>query len=141
MTRKTDGEKVDDLQLQAAVLDRADAVLAARLVYLEKSDEDSRATQRETKERLHELELSSTAKLAELQRATEAQLAAARLEHERQLAELRRSHEAETKLLKQQVEELKQEQLRWGARLWQLAIGLVIVVLGAALVTYLGLKK
>lgn len=141
MARKTDGERIDELQLRAAELDKTDAVLAKQLAFLVKSEEDARAAQRETKDRLHAIESAFAAKLNEHQRATDAQLAALRLEYEKQLADLRRAHEAETKLLKQQVEELKAEQLRWGTRLWQFGLGLTAVVCGAALTTYLGLKK
>jgi hypothetical protein len=53
----------------------------------------------------------------------------------------RREHETETRLLKQQVEELKEELKRWSTRVWQIAVGVVVAVLGTAGATYLGLKK
>lgn len=119
MARKTDGEWVEELQRKAAELDKANALLAQRVEAAERAVRETQDSQRET----------------------ERQLAALRLDYETKLADLRRAHEAETKLLRQQVEEFKQEQLRWGARLWQIAIALVVVVVGAALTAYLGLKK
>lgn len=137
MSRKTDGERIDDLLKKVAELDLADAelektdaLLTLRVVLAEGALVEARGELRD-----------ATKQLAELQRATEGQIAALRLDYETKLADIRRAHEAETKLLRQQVEELKQEQLRWGARLWQVAIAVVVVVVGAALTTYLGLKK
>lgn len=119
MSRKTDGERVDELQQKVAELDKANALFAHRLSVAEHAV-------REAQDKQHE---------------TEKLLAALRLDSETKLADLRRAHETETRLLKQQAEELKQEQLRWGGRLWQVAVALVVVVAGAALTTYLGLKK
>ena len=130
MGRKTDGERIDDLQNKTVELDKSGSLLEQRLEWVEDALKESQSKASATSERL-----------IELQRAAETQLAALRLEYEKQLADLRRAHEAETKLLKQQVEELKQEHLRWGARLWQVAVGLGVLVIGAALTTYLGIKR
>ena len=141
MGRKTDGERIDELQEKVGELAKVDAVLTQRLDTAERSLDELYDAQRESDHRAAQIERVFADKLAALQREADKQIAELRLEHEKQLAELRRSHEAETRLLKQQVEDQKQELLRWGARLWQVAIGTAVVVVGAALVTYLGLKK
>lgn len=152
MTRKTDGERVDDLQHRVGDLERSgteltgrleklDAVLNRRADYAEQALAELSSKQGAAGDRLRELERVVAESHATLRLDHERQLAALRLEYERQLADLRRAHETEARLLKQQVDDIRQEMLRWGGRVWQAAAGVGVVVIGAAVCTYLGLRK
>jgi seryl-tRNA synthetase len=118
MPRKTDGEKLDELEKS----------VAAQSVRVENV-------------------LDGLVKIERDQKAAMQQIAELRREHEKALGELRREHEKELSLLKREVEELKKwkdeskkQAEEWSRRFWSFGPNLaaaVVNVLLAAGVAYL----